>query len=404
MIQDMHQKGMSVSQIARELGRDRKTIRKWLHESEAGRYERKVIPPTKIDPYREYILERMQEGCLNAAVIYDEIAEMGYDGGMTQLRVFMRPYRPVMEAKATPRFETPPGRQAQVDWGKFTVNWHGHKHRLYAFVMILGYSRMMYLEFTENEKLETLIGCHLRAAAYFNGVTATCLYDNMKTVVVGQDEHGNPIWNERFAAFAAHHGFKLQRCKPYRARTKGKVENGVGYVRKNFWPRVRTFTGLDDLNQQARHWLDSVANVRIHGTTHERPVDRFSNERLVPLNNVRFESAERYLRKVPADSLVTYETNRYSVPYPLVGYLIEIQDERNGILRFFHSGKLIAEHLKCTGRHQVSKKKKHFEGILTRGNNKVPQPIPSLVDNPAPEVMHRPLSVYDRLLSEEARH
>ncbi|MBA4544728.1 IS21 family transposase [Thermoactinomyces daqus] len=132
------------------------------------------------------------------------------------------------------RFETPPGNQAQVDWGQFTVNWGGKKKRIYAFVMVLGYSRMMYLEFTENERLETLMGCHVRAMEYFGGRTETCLYDNMKTVVTGLDESGHIVWNERFAGFATHHGFTLKRCAPYRAQTKGKVENGIGYVRKNF--------------------------------------------------------------------------------------------------------------------------------------------------------------------------
>ncbi|WP_408008361.1 hypothetical protein ACJROX_27490 [Pseudalkalibacillus sp. A8] len=122
----------------------------------------------------------------------------------------MRPLRPIIIAKATERFETPPGKQAQVDWGQFTVDWNGKK------------------------KLETLIGCHLRAMQYFGGKTETCLYDNMKTVVAGQDDQGEVIWNERFTHFASHHGFNLRRCQPYRARTKGKVENGVGYVRKNF--------------------------------------------------------------------------------------------------------------------------------------------------------------------------
>jgi transposase len=118
--------------------------------------------------------------------------------------------------------------------------------------MVLGYSRTLYVEYTEDEKVQTLIGCHERAMEYFGGITRTCLYDNMKTVVIGQDEQGEVIWNERFAKFATHHGFILRRCKPYRPRTKGKVENGVGYVRKNFWPRVQSFTGLHDLNQQVR--------------------------------------------------------------------------------------------------------------------------------------------------------
>jgi transposase len=271
---------MYITQIAEELGRDRKTIRKWLEQSEPKSYQRTVIKPCKLDPFKDYIRSRMEEGCINAAVIFEEIKAKGYTGGTTQLREFMKPLRPTVISKATARYETPPGYQAQVDWGRFVVDWKGNPKRLYAFVMVLGYSRMMYLEFTEDEKLDTLIGCHLRALQYFGGRPEVILYDNMKTVVTGVDDQGHPIWNERFSHFAGHHGFVLKRCRPYRARTKGKVENGIGYVRKNFWPRVRSFTSLHDLNVQARQWLDQVANVRIHGTKHNIPYLEFLDKLL----------------------------------------------------------------------------------------------------------------------------
>jgi hypothetical protein len=148
--------------------------------------------------------------------------------------------------------------------------------------------------------------------------------------------------------FCCHHGFLLRRCAPYRPRTKGKVENGVGYVRKNFWPRVRTFTGLTDLNIQARLWLDTVANVRIHGTTHEVPQNRLLQEGLKTFNLVPFEEAERYSRKVAADALISYAANRYSVPWRYVGQIVEVQDERNGRIRIFAQDKLIAEHDKAS--------------------------------------------------------
>ncbi|WP_286890679.1 IS21 family transposase [Thermobacillus sp.] len=244
MIHEIKKRGMSISQIANELGRDRKTIRKWLQQSEPAYYQRHVKRPSKLDPFKDYIRRRMEEGCLNANVIFDEIKAQGYTGRKTILRSFMQPLRPSVLSKATVRFETSPGYQAQVDWGRFRVEWNGEPKRLYAFVMVLGYSRVMYVEFTEDEKLETLMGCHLRAFEYFGGRPEVVLYDNMKTVVADFDERGHAVWNERFARFAAHHGFLLQSCRPYRARTKGKVENGIGYVRKNFWPRVRTFTGL----------------------------------------------------------------------------------------------------------------------------------------------------------------
>lgn len=216
MIHEMKKKGMSIRQIAQELGRDRKTIRKWLNEGVPDGYHRKKKGPGKLDPFKEYIRERMNEGCMNAVVLLEEIREMGYQGGPTILRDFMHPLRPQVQALATVRFETQPGKQAQVDWGEVTVDWNGKKKKLHLFVMTLGFSRMFYVELMENEKLETLIGCHLRAMQYFGGVTETILYDNMKTVVTGVDEKGEAIWNERFARFAKHHGIILKRCRPYR--------------------------------------------------------------------------------------------------------------------------------------------------------------------------------------------
>jgi len=132
--------GMTITQISKELGRDRKTIRKWLKESEARSYKRKSISSGVLEPFKNYIRGRMQEGCLNAIVLWDEIKQQGYSGGITTLRQFMQPLRPTVISKATERFETLPGKQAQVDWGTFRVDWMDEKKRVYAFVMILGYS------------------------------------------------------------------------------------------------------------------------------------------------------------------------------------------------------------------------------------------------------------------------
>ncbi|WP_052516629.1 IS21 family transposase [Paenibacillus popilliae] len=179
-----------MTQIADELGRDRKTIRKWLQADEPGVYPKRKPTAGKLDAYKGYIRHRMAEGCLNARVILDEIREKGYTGSSTILRIFMQPLRPSIQSKATERFETAPGEQAQMDWGHFKVDDDGKLKRLYAFVMVLGFSRVMDVEFTEDERLDTLMGCHTRAFEYFGGMTRNYLYDNMKTVVNGQDENG----------------------------------------------------------------------------------------------------------------------------------------------------------------------------------------------------------------------
>ncbi|MED1876534.1 Mu transposase domain-containing protein, partial [Brevibacillus borstelensis] len=169
----------------------------------------------------------------------------------------------------------------------------------------------------------------------------------------------------------------------------------------NFWPRVQTFTSLRDLNQQVRHWLDTVANVRVHGTTHEKPVDRWKHEQLKPLNPIPFEEVERHTRRVSNDSLVSYGGSRYSVPYVYVGHTVEVQDLQNGHIRIYQGNMIIAEHPKATRTKQVITNKKHFEGIQNQIGAKAPQPMPRLVPNPSPEVVERDLSVYEQFADEE---
>lgn len=400
MIREMRQKGMYISQIAKELGRDRGTIRKWLEKEEMPAYQRKKPQKSILDPYKDYIRSRMQEGCLNGAIILDEIKEQGYPGSDTILRDFMKPLRPEMQAKATVRFETAPGEQAQVDWGTVTADWHGRPKQLHVFVMVLGYSRMIYVEFMEDEKIETLFGCHTRALQYFGGIPRKILYDNMKTVVKDRDERGRVIWNERFAAFAEHHGFIPKACYPYSPRTKGKVESGVKYVKQNFWPRVKNFEDLSHLNVQARNWMDDIANVRVHGTTHEVPVDRWLQEHLKAFNPVPFETVERHRRKVFNDCQISYEGNRYSVPAQWVGQMVSVQDDKNGRIRIYADNVQVAEHTKATGRNQKVMNPEHTKNLWHPSRPKKQAYRPKLVDRPEPEVSERSLDVYDQFADE----
>lgn len=210
MIKDMRSKGMYIKDIAKLTGRDPKTIRKYVNSQELPEYKRNAKKDSKLDPFKDYILNRMQEGCVNAVVIQEEIEAMGYTGKTTILREFMKPYREKSLAKASIRYETPPGKQAQVDWGEFTVeDANGKLKKVHGFLMIMGYSRHKYLEFTQDEKIDTLIGCHERAFEFFGGVSDTILYDNMKTVVKYSHQKGENKWNEKFLAFAKHQGFSL---------------------------------------------------------------------------------------------------------------------------------------------------------------------------------------------------
>jgi transposase len=402
MIRDLKSKGWSIARIAKELSLDRKTVKKWLVNDELPHYHRKKQSSSKLEPFKSYILERMNEGCLNASVLFDELLAKGYKGKRTILRSFMKPHRETAERNASQRFETPPGRQAQVDWGHFKLQTpDGKTKKVHAFVMIMGHSRRQYVEFTEDEKLDTLIGCHERAFTFFGGVPETILYDNMKTVVRYSHRTDETKWNEQFWRFANHHRFRPQRCRPYRAKTKGKVENGVKYVRRNFWPRLSVISSLAMLNEQVQLWLDTVCNVRLHQTTREIPNEAFLRENLKPFNPSPFQLVEYQSRKVMNDCCICYETNVYSVPHRYVGRRVKVRDLKNGMFEIYdENGNRIATHCKSDQRYQRIQKKKHFEGLHIGGQMKVATTAPILSPTQTPKVYQRPLQVYDAFTSE----
>ena len=235
---------------------------------------------SKLDAYTGYIDVRLSEGLENCVVLLREIKELGYQGSYTILKDYVHPRRRPRQPKATVRFETGPGEQAQVDWGVVSYEGEdGRKHRMWAFVMVLGFSRAIYVEFVRRADVPMFIRCHLNAFDYFGGVPRRCLYDNAKVVVIERDdEDGDHEWNSRMLDFARRVDFELRLCAPYRAQTKGKVENGVKYVKGNFWPSAR-FTDDADLNRQALSWCGEIANERVHGTTGRAPKAMLGIER-----------------------------------------------------------------------------------------------------------------------------
>ncbi|MBE3584426.1 MAG: IS21 family transposase [Limnochordaceae bacterium] len=268
---ELHGEGRSIREIARTLGVSRNTVRRYLRSPEVLRPAPRAPRGSKLDPYKEFIRQRVAEGVENCVVLLRELKAQGYTGSYTLLKEFVRPLRRGRSAPVTVRFETSPGQKAQVDWDScaYTLP-DGSVRRKWVFAMVLSWSRAVYVEFTDRADTATFIRCHLNAFRYFGGVPETCLYDRTRLVVLGLDEHGEPQWNERFLDFALRVGFAIRLCQGYRPQTKGRVESAIKYIKGNFWPVVR-FTDLEDLNRQALAWCDTVANVRIHGTTHERP-------------------------------------------------------------------------------------------------------------------------------------
>lgn len=402
MIRDLKSRGLSIKQISNEVGVDRKTVSKWLSIKAIPTYKRTKKQNSKLDPYKNYILHRMNEGCVNSMVIFDEIVAKGYEGKHTILREFMKPYREKVLSKASIRYETPPGKQAQVDWGEFQVLLpDGTLKKIYAFIMILGYSRNYYLEFTENSKFDTLISCHERAFSYFGGLPESILYDNMKTVVANSHKTGDDKWNPRFLRFAEHHDFTPVRHRPYMPRSKGKVERGVKYVRGNFWPRIKEFKDLMELNEQAKIWLDTTCNLRLHKTTRKIPAEVLKEENLRPKNPSPFLSTDLVSRKVMNDCSISYESNFYSVPFRFVGNRVGVRDLRNGSIEIYdETGVLVDTYRKLPGKYNSQKMKKHFEGLITENRKAKARKAPLMIPEQSPKVHQRPLEVYDSLICE----
>ena len=245
-IYEMKGAGRSIRGIADDLGIARNTVRRYLNSPEAIRPKPRRLRASKLDPYTEYVDRRLAEGLENCVVLHRELTGLGYDGGYSILKSYMSPRR---RPEATMRFKTAPGEQAQVDWGSLAyLGQDGKKHRIWAFVMTLGWSRACYVELVRRADTAAFIQCHVNTFEYLGGVPLRCLYDNAKVITLGRDEQKRPVWNERMLDFSLRVGFEARLCQPYRAQTKGKVESGVKYVRRNMWPSMR-FSDDADLNR-----------------------------------------------------------------------------------------------------------------------------------------------------------
>ncbi|MHA2201855.1 MAG: IS21 family transposase [Candidatus Thorarchaeota archaeon] len=360
MIKHMHKQGVPKSRIARELGVCRETIRKAISEDERPSGKRQSRDSI-LDPYKEYINQRLEKYDLTATRILREIQERGYPGSYTVVKRFVREVKGAKPKPAFVRFETSPGEQAQMDWSDFGwVEFDGQRRKLWCFAMVLGYSRTLYLEFSHSQNLVSLGKAHINAFRYFGGVTDTVLYDNMKTVVLSRE--GNRIhWNPRFVDFALHYGFIPKLCLPGRKETKGKIERPFSYIRSSFF-RGTEFISLTDVNEKGWNWLGNVANTRIHGTTQEVPFDRLKDENLSLLRDEAYVLEHWEVRKSHKDCYISFDGNRYSVPYQYScrDLTVRLRDEE---LRIFHGDELIASHRLSYQRGRMITDPRHFLGI-----------------------------------------
>ena len=377
VIHERRATGQSIAAIARELDVDRKTVRTCLRQTAWTPYRRDAAASTLLDAHRAWLIERAPQVHHSARILYQELRQRGWVGSYETVKLAVRPLRAdaSIAALTQRRFETGPGEQAQVDWGQLTVRLAGVPTQIHIFVMTLGYSRRGYAEGFLHERMPNLLAAHENAFAHFGGRCESLLYDRMRTVVLGSTVDGagtrRPKFNTTFDAFAQHWGFRPRLCQPYRAQTKGKVESGVKYVKRNFAPG-RTFHDLEDFNAQLATWQAEIADRRSHGTTHQLPIERFATEApaLIPTaSQPSFLAAMVRDRVVADDWLITLGGHRYSVPFALIGRTVQVVRESDQwVIR--HHGQVVAQHVVLAGTAQWSVEPGHGPGAALRNARK----------------------------------
>lgn len=318
--------GYTQVQIAEMLGVSDRTVRTYLKELPAGR--KKPLRHSKLDPYKPFIEDMLEKNpSYNGELLYERIVRLGYQGKKTIMKAYAARLRKRLTQQAVMRFETEPGRQAQVDWKEFgrqVVD--GKETKLYAFVMVLGYSRMPFVRFTTSMRQSTLLACHTLAFEYFGGVPQEILYDNMRTAFEPDSEG---FWHpgKRLSACAVHYGFVPQRCRIRRPETKGKVERMIGYLDHNFWARVEDAfpLSLAELNSTVLDWIGEISTKPLEALQESRRT-RFDREKafLKGLPARPFDVRETVPLVVGRDSTIRYETNRYSVPPYCIGATVRL--------------------------------------------------------------------------------
>lgn len=401
LIHDLKKQGLSISAIARKVGCDRKTVRKYLDRGLEGPVYGPRQPRARmIEPYEPYLEERIRAfPDLSGARLLREIRELGYDGGYTAVTDFLREVRPPRQTQFERRFETPPGKQAQVDFAEFTVEFTdepGVIRKVWLFSMVLGHSRWLWGRFVASQNLQSVLRCHIAAFSDMGGVPEEILYDRMKTAVIGEDEAGVVTYNASLVALLNHYGAVPRACQPYRAKTKGKVERPFRYIRQDFF-LARTFRNMDDLNAQFSTWRAEVANPRVHATTRRVVSEAFTEERphLKSLPTVPYSAVLTVERRVSKDGMIAVGGNFYSVPDTTRRRTLEVQHHATEV-RIYEDGQLIACHPVLEGKALRR---------IDPAHRKAPPPRPTL--SRSSQGLRRSLDFYgavgQRLAAKEAR-
>ena len=395
IILDLHRQGLKVAVIARQVGVDRKTVRKYIASGlEPPCYGPRQPRPRTIDQHVAYLRSRLAEyPGLTAQRLLREIAARGYTGGYSMVRDEVRALRPPGGGKGfAVRFETLPGEQAQVDFAQFRVSFTaepGIVHFVWLFSIVLGYSRLIWGRFAHRQTMQTVLACHKGAFEAFGGVPRQILYDRMKTAVIGEDADGQVVYNRTLGDLAHHYGFLPKACRPYRPETKSKVERPFRYIREDFF-LGSVFRDLDDLNLQFKSWLADVANPRLHATTGRVVNEAFAEKKptllLLPL--IPFGAVLKLDRRIRCEGMVSVGGNYYSVPDATRRRLVEVHSMADEI-QIFEGDQLIACHPLLDGRRQRSTLPGHRQSIRHKDRVAIP---PAFGGDLVPL---RPLHIYE---------
>jgi transposase len=357
--------GLTIAQTAQALGLDARTVAAWVARS---RFEPRRSRPraSVLDPFKPRITRLLDTHPYSAQQIFQRLREEGYHGGVTIVRDYVRRIRPAKRPVYL-KLQFAAGECAQVDWGAYgTVAVGNTRRRLSFFVMVLAFSRQMFVEFTVSQTMEHFLACHEHAFTAFGGVTSRIMVDNLKSAVLQRLAGAAPVFNPRYQDFARHHGFAIEACNVARGNEKGRVESGVGYIKKNFLHGLE-LTDLSAIRAAAQVWLDTIANVRIHRETQQRPVDLLVQERphLGSLNPHPYDLAHTSSCVASSQFRITLDTNQYSVPAAYAHRRLILKAYPDRVCLYFDN-QLIARHARSYGRHEDIEDPDHAKGLIAQ--------------------------------------
>lgn len=397
----LHKLGWGTRRIAAELGCSRTTVKRYLETGGWVGY-RRPARKHKLDGLEEWVAATFRQHRGNADVVRQELARQ--HGIIVSLRTVERVVQPLRrtlaaEARATVRFETPPGKQMQIDFGELQVDIGEERVRVYLFVATLGYSRRCYVQAFRHERQSAWLEGMEGAFRHFGGLPEEVLLDNAKALVASHDTATREVvFNARLHAFTRYWAVRPRACAPYRARTKGKDERGVGYVKKNAIAGHR-FVSFQALEAHLVWWMREIADVRVHGTIGEPPIERFRRDEAAALRPLAgrppFRQVRELVRKVQPDCAVEIDTNAYSVPWRLIGETVVVT-VAEGRVRIQHAGQTVADHAESQGRKNRVVEPGHFHGVAGHGGA-VRQSLPAVEPAPSPELL-RPLTEYEQIV------